>query len=122
MRPEFEQIFRLFPEEILIIGSAVRDYQTARDIDILFESEADFKRAIKRLGATYNGWDQFSRTPSGAEVKSHIRRANVSLKGIAKPVQLLHSGLPHPYAACCRDGTYINEHVHFDKSKPTRYR
>ena len=56
-------------EDVAIAGSAVRDIETAHDIDVLVPSTVDLPSLAQKHGANYSGWD----TPDGL----HIRRANL---------------------------------------------
>ena len=102
--------FALLP--IGIIGSSLRDIKQARDYDVLVHATVDFPALVKRLGLKYNGWD----TPRG-----HIRRANLRIPGVSKPVQLISHDrtkalIHHPHVVLLRDGTVLHPDKHFIKT------
>jgi len=113
LRRVFDYFGKKFPKApIAIIGSAVKDYEAARDIDVLLPHEVEWHDAMKTLGTKYNGWDT---------VQGHLRRANVSVPDVSKKVQLLQvASVPtagdHPNAALLADGTVLKAGHYFDKT------
>lgn len=119
MHPELRSLFTQL-EELLgkkpfgVIGSAVQDYERAGDVDVLLPHSIEWKDAVKALKTKYNGWD----TPS----QGHIRRANIKLWGVSKPIQVLQiekypTVADHPFAAMFADGRVIKPDKVFDKEK-----
>lgn len=110
--PRLKAVFTAFPNDnIAIIGSAAINVDSANDIDVLFLTDESFKRAVISKGAKYNGWDRNGQ---------HVRRANVTIEGAYKPVQLTQNSTHHrfedyPYALVLRDGTIIHEGQQYDK-------
>src|SRR3990167_5707287 len=101
MHPAFETLFKLLSSyQIAIIGSVLKDFDKAGDIDILFLDETEFKKAVSEFKVKYSGWDRKD---------GHVRRANVSIPGIRKKVQFTqHSAVTtfqdHPFCSLQRDG------------------
>lgn len=96
-----------------IVGSAVRDFETAKDIDVLFESGIELERACEKFGVRWSGWDAYN---------GHVRRANLTIGGVDKPIQFVSSGgtptlEDHPYATILRDGTVLNAGKFYTKPK-----
>ena len=107
----FQRIFdHVQPAVVEIIGSALRSEETAHDIDVLFLHEREFKEACQRHGVKYNGWNT---------AEGHVRRANVRVPGVDKPVQYLHYSFSSPYAALARDGSTRNAGHFFIKPSST---
>ena len=115
IHPELTKVFEHFKDdEVAIVGSALRDFDKARDIDVVVPSKTDYPALVKRLGATYSGWDLAD--------GSHLRRANLKVPGVGKRVQLLQNRLVHvfedwPHAVLLRDGKTHNKDTHFSKQK-----
>ena len=115
MHPDIAKVFEHFvDDDIAIVGSAVRDYEVAKDIDVLVPSGVDYPALVKRLGATYNGWDLAD--------GSHQRRANIRVPGIKKKVQLIQNRLVSkfdewPHAVLTREGKQLNPGKHFTKKR-----
>ena len=111
LHPDIAKVFEHFADDdVAVVGSAVRDYETAKDIDVLVPAGVDYPALVKRLGATYNGWDLAD--------GSHLRRANVNVPGVAKRVQVLQNRLVNtfsdwPHAVLQRDGQQLNTGKHF---------
>mgnify|MGYP001558514224 CR=1 FL=1 len=92
--------------DICIVGSAVRDFETAHDIDILFLS-GDFPSICRQLRVKYCGWD----TPT-----HHVRKAVFRILGVGKPIHLLSWGSYDPgHCQLLRDGSYRHPGKFFDK-------
>ena len=116
MDDRIQTVFNHFAgEDVAIAGSAVRDVETAHDIDVLVPSTVDLPALATKHGATYNGWD----TPDGL----HIRRANLRVPGLRRNVQLIQRRdvarfEDWPHAVLLRDGRVLNEGRFYDKPKP----
>lgn len=114
MHPSLDRCFSYFAPggrrnqyDIVIVGSACRDVLSAHDIDLLFDDREDFPLLCQRLGVKYNGWD----TPV-----HHVRRANLRLAGVDKPIHLLHWGGYDPgHCQLRRDGTFRHKGCMFNK-------
>jgi hypothetical protein len=121
MHPDLETVFAFFADKfpgapIAVIGSAVKDYDTAHDIDVLLPHDVEWHAAMKTLGTRYNGWD----TKQG-----HLRRANLTIPDVSKPVQVLQvestpTAGDHPNAALLADGTVLKPGAWFDKAHATK--
>lgn len=115
MADDLDKVFEHFRDDnVAIVGSALKDPTTAKDIDVLVPADADYPALVKRLGATYNGWDLAD--------GSHLRRANLTIPGIGKRVQLLQNRMvtqfsDWPHAVRLRDGSTLNPDKHFTKSR-----
>lgn len=104
MPNELEKVFNLLPGfDIIIVGSSV--YKTsAKDIDVLFMDGKEFETACFLNNLKWGGWDANY---------GHVRRANVTLEGVDKPVQFIHVGSvakpeDHPHILIMRDGTILH--------------
>ena len=112
MHRDLQRIFDHFSKHtIAIIGSAVHDLNHARDIDVLFLSQVNFPALVRALGVTYQGWNRNGH---------HIRRANYTIPGMARSLQLTHVNTVHDFSDhphCCllRDGTMLNRGISFQK-------
>jgi len=115
IHPDIAKVFEHFgDDEVAVVGSAVRDYNAAKDIDVLVPSGVDYPALVKRLGAKYNGWDLAD--------GSHLRRANITIPGVNKRVQILQNRLVSqfeewPHAVLRRDGQQHNVGKHFTKKR-----
>lgn len=110
MHPELRKVFDFFSsDDIMIIGSAIHDFDRAHDIDVAFLwdgrewADIGWKDVMRRLRLRYNGWDQDG---------YHVRRANLRIPGVSKPVQLCHMSHvrrpeDHRWSVMLRDGTVI---------------
>lgn len=113
--PDLAKVFEHFgDDEVAVVGSAVRDYDAAKDIDVLVPAGVDYPALVKRLGATYNGWDLAD--------GSHQRRANIRVPGVEKKVQLIQNRLVSqfeewPHAVLTREGKHLNPGKHFTKKR-----
>ena len=108
MHPDLQRCFDYFPAHtISIIGSAVRNMETANDIDILFAGSEDFPAICRELGVKYCGWD----TP-----ECHVRKACIRIPEVRKPVHLLSWGeYDIRHCQLLRDGTHRHAGRYFDK-------
>lgn len=117
MAPELALVFayleQRFPGHSFgVIGSAVKDYDNANDIDVLVPYTILLPDLAVRLGVKYNGWDT---------LQGHLRRANIRVPGVPKKVQLLQvESAPtphdHPNASMLSDGTILKPGQFFDKA------
>ena len=114
MHPALHRVMSQFDEPCAIIGSAARDYDSAHDIDVLFLLDTiGWKGLVGRMRLKYNGWDH----PTDGY---HVRRANWTLPGISKPIQLItmsHLKEFSDYPFCCilQDGTVLNDGRYYQK-------
>jgi hypothetical protein len=113
MHEQLRAVFAWFPEPIAIIGSAVYDLNRARDIDVMFLATENWPALMMRERATYVGWDG----PTG-----HVRRANVRIPSVDKPVQLIQNDRVReftdlPHATLLRDDTVLNPTKFFQKER-----
>jgi hypothetical protein len=114
MNPVFLEIFQLLKHEhIAIVGSALQDFESAHDIDVLVIWPSDYQKLVKRLGIKYCGWD----SPNG-----HIRRANWRIPATFKPIQLLSNSKclrfdDWPHIVLLRTGDYLHDLRHYDRYK-----
>ena len=115
MHPQLQFIFDYFPnDDIIIVGSAVSDFGKAHDIDVQFLDAAQYLVACKHYDLKYNGWDT---------ARGHVRRANMRVRGVFLPVQLIHvdttkTAEDHPHVVLLRDGTVLHEDQHYNKLHP----
>ena len=115
IHPDLTKVFEHFAnDDVAIVGSAVRDYEAAKDIDVLVLASTDYPALVKRLGAKYNGWD--------LENGNHIRRANISVPGVGKRVQVVQNRLVSkfdewPHAVLQRNGQQLNPGKHYTKKR-----
>lgn len=118
MKTRFQPIFDLFKGlDVYIMGSALRDYPNAKDIDVLFLSSKDFQEGCKRLNTTFKEWDS---------VVGHLKSAKASLPGTFKPLQLVNidtikTPQDHRQEVLGRDGKLINPGIYFQKSMSWKY-
>ena len=115
IRPEFAWLFKFFADDdIGIAGSALRDFDAAKDVDVLFPASVDFRKLADRLHIPYRGgWD----TPRG---RIHVLNLGM-VPAVKKPVQLIQCSATaqlsdHPHAVLLRDGTLLHAGVFHDKS------
>lgn len=115
LRLVFDHFKRTCPNvRVGIIGSAVQDYEKAKDIDVLVPLAEDWPALMKQLRTKYHGWD----TRVG-----HVRRANLRILFVPKQVQVLQREqsptlASHPDAVLLEDGQILHEGKHFQKSAP----
>jgi hypothetical protein len=116
MRPEFRRVFDRFAEwEIAIVGSSLRDFDSAGDVDVLFLAGQDMRQLARELGLKYLG-----KFPSPL-TKGDVRRlSNTSVEGVSKPVQLISDSSvatfdQWPHMVLLRDGRVLNAGQHYLK-------
>lgn len=116
MHPEFRTIFEhLWEWDVAIVGSALRDYKNAKDIDVLFPASTDFRALAKELGTPYlGGWDE------GA-VRVHQLKYHIS--GVGKPINCIQRSdvenlyLDWSHATLMPDGDYVRSEHHYLKPR-----
>jgi hypothetical protein len=116
MRREFLRVFDRFSEwDCAIVGSSLRDYDRAHDIDVLFPADTDFRQLARELGLKYLG-----KFPSPL-TKGDVRRlSNTYVDAVTKPVQIISDSTVStfdqwPHAVLLRDGRLLNEDKHYLK-------
>lgn len=140
MHPELARTFAFFDHKfpgtpVAIGGSAVRDYDRARDIDVMVLAGADYPFMVGRLGTRYNGWNVLMgangvHTPVNdmavwpSDPIIHLRRTihPIWLEGVSKPVQLCQSDAclqfsDHPHALLLPNGSWVNKDCFYDKPR-----
>jgi hypothetical protein len=116
MRPEFRAVFDRFAEwEIAIVGSSLRDFDNAHDIDVLFPAAQDFRQLAKEIGAKYLG--KFPSAITDGDVR---RLSNLTVDGVSKPIQIISDSSVStfdkwPHAVLLRDGRILNAGQHYLK-------
>ena len=120
IHPQLQLVFDAFDERVpgtpvAIVGSAVRDFEQAHDIDVLVPQTVNWPVLMRRLGTKYNGW---------GKPGHHVRRANLRIEGVSKQVQVLQRDesptfASHPHAVLLPSGEVLNGNAHFQKSTPT---
>jgi hypothetical protein len=118
MRAEFKKIFEhLWQWECAIVGSALRDYAEAKDIDILFPASQNFRKLSGELGVPYlGGWDENG-------VRIHQLKYRIS--GVGKPLNLIQRSdiediyNDWPHATLMQDGDYVRGEHHYIKPRST---
>lgn len=116
MRPEFRRVFDRFADwDVAIVGSSLRDFDSAHDIDVLFPASQDFRQLAKDLGLKYLG--KFPSPLTGGDVR---RLSNTTVDGVSKPVQIISDSSVStfdqwPHAVLLRDGRMLNQGQHFTK-------
>lgn len=103
--------------DVIIVGSALRDYDRANDVDVMFMDAEQFIECCATLGVHYNGWDTS---------RGHVRMANLSPRYIGKKIQLIHLDSvatpdDHPHMTLSRDGTVTKDGVFMEKPPGWRY-
>lgn len=116
MRPEHRRVFDYFAEyPCAIVGSSLRDFNEARDVDLLFLAGTDFRRLAKEIGARYLGKFESPLT------KGDVRRlSNINVEGVRLPVQCISDSTvatfsDWPHAVLLRSGELLNAGKHFAK-------
>lgn len=116
MRAEHQAVFLRFREwNIAIVGSSLRDYDSANDIDVLFPAAQDFRQLAKELGLKYLG--KFPSPLTGGDVR---RLSNLFVDGVTKPVQLISDSTvvsfeQWPHQVLLRHGVTLNAGRFFAK-------
>jgi len=114
MRDEFRTIFRRLSDfDIAITGSALRDFDAARDVDIVFPASQDFKQLAAELGIPYHGGFD----GDGGRVHS----LHYKMDGIAKDLNLIQRDdieepQDWPYMTLMRSERVYNDGKFFDKA------
>ena len=116
MRPEHRAVFERFAEwEIAIVGSSLRDFDNAHDIDVLFLAGQDMRQLARELGLKYLG--KFASPLTNGDVR---RLSNTHVEGVSKPIQLISDSSAAtfdqwPHAVLLRDGRMLNDGKHYVK-------
>lgn len=112
-------MFARFAEhgEMAIVGSSLRDWDTARDIDVLFPASTDFRQLARELGLKYLG--KFPSPLTGGDVR---RLSNTTVEGVKKPVQIISDSsvatfAEWPHQVLLRDGQMLNVGKHHVKPR-----
>ena len=114
MHATFQHIFDTLSDfEIAITGSVLKDYEAAKDIDILFLASQDFRKLSDELGIPYRGGFE----GDGGRVHS----LHYLMHGVEKDINLIQrTGVDTfeqwPHAVLLRDGTIFNEGKYHQKS------
>jgi hypothetical protein len=110
-------VFDRFAEfgPIAIVGSSLRDFDSANDIDLLFPADTDVRRLARELGARYLG--KFASPLTKGDVR---RLSNLTVEGVSKPVQCISdssvaTAADWPHAALTPDGKLLNADQHYVK-------
>jgi hypothetical protein len=117
MRAEFRKVFDRFAEfgPIAIVGSSLRNWAAAKDVDLLFPADTDFRKLARELGLKYLG-----KFPSPL-TKGDVRRlSNITVEGVGKPIQIISdssvtTAAEWPHAALTPDGKLLNADKHYVK-------
>lgn len=118
MRPEFQRVFTHLAEwNCAIVGSSLRDFDNAHDIDVLFPASQDFRQLARELGLKYLG-----RFPSAITDGDVRRLSNTVISGVPKPVQIISDSSvvtfdQWPHAVLLRNGRMLNEGRHYVKPR-----
>lgn len=116
MRPELQRVFdHLADYECAIVGSSLREYDTANDIDVLCLAGQDFRTLAKALGVTYLG--AFPSAITSGKVR---RLSSLAIEGVDKPLQVISDSSvatfdQWPHAVLLRDGRRLNAGKHYVK-------
>lgn len=114
MRKEFQTIFETWPDfDCAITGSALKDYDAASDIDVLFPSTVDFRQLAGEIGVPYRGGFD----GDGGRVHS-LRHW---MFGVDKQINCIQRADVDtfdkwPHEALLRDSTVLNRGTFHDKS------
>lgn len=120
MRAEFTTIFEHFWEwNCAIVGSALKDYEKANDIDVLFPASTNFRQLANELAIPYRGGFPGANNDTVHQLRYPIGTNYLSLD---KPVNLVQSSKfetfdEWPFMVLTKDGTVYNEGKHFTKGK-----
>ena len=110
----FNTIFHILRDwDCAIVGSILRDYRNARDIDVLFRASQDFRQLARELGIPYRGGFD---TPQG-----RIHSLHYNIPGVARTMNLFQvAGVEHfeewSNMVRLRDGRVLNAGKHWVKS------
>ena len=115
MRSEFWSIFSHLREfDIAITGSSLRDFDAAKDVDVLFPASQDFRQLARELGIPYRGGFD----GDGGKIHS----LHYQIPGVPKMVNLFQKDTAHtfedwPHEALLRNGKTLNEGKYFSKKQ-----
>lgn len=118
MLNSFRTVFEHFWEwDVAIVGSALRDYEHANDIDVLFPADVDFRQLAAELGTPYlGGWD---------EGTVRIHQLKYRIPGVGKPINCIQRSdvkniyTDWPHATLMPDGDYVRSEHHYLKPRST---
>jgi hypothetical protein len=116
MNAAFKSIFEhLWEWDCAIVGSALRDYAEAKDVDVLFPASTDFRKLAAELGTPYlGGWDDHG---------VRVHQLKYSIHGVGKPVNLIQRSdvedLYHdwPHATLMPGGELVRGEHHYIKPR-----
>ena len=114
MKAELYKIFsHLRDWDVAVTGSVLRDYDAAKDIDVLFPASQDFRQLARELGIVYRGGFD----GDGGRVHS-LRYA---IEGVDKVLNLIQrTGVEEfeewPHECLLRNGRVLNDGKFFDKT------
>ncbi len=114
MHRDHQRVFDLFAHyDCAIVGSSLRDYDAANDIDVLFLAKEDFRQLAREYAIGYRGGFD---TPQG-----RVRQMRYPV-GEGKPLNLVQRSsvlkfTQWPHVVLLRDGTLLNPGVHYVKGK-----
>ena len=114
MKAELYSIFSHLREwEVAITGSVLRDYDAAKDIDVLFPASQNFRQLAAELGISYRGGFE----SDGGRVHS----LHYSIDGVDKPLNLIQrTGVEEfsqwPHEVMLRNGKRLNKGKFHDKT------
>ena len=117
MHPEFWAVFSHLREfDIAITGSVLRDFDAAKDLDVLFPASQDFRQLARELGVSYRGGFD----GDGGRIHS----LHYQIEGVSKPVNLFQrdnvfSADDWPHECLLRNGTVRNKGAYLDKKGKT---
>jgi len=115
LRSEFWSIFSHLREfDIAITGSSLRDFDAAKDVDVLFPASQDFRQLARELGIPYRGGFD----GDGGKIHS----LHYQIPGVPKMVNLFQKDTAHtfedwPHEALLRNGKTLNEGKYFSKKQ-----
>lgn len=112
MHPDHERVFAHFLlYDIAIVGSSLRDFDRAQDIDVLFLAGQDFRQLAREYGVTYRG---------GFDTKDGRVHQMRYQFGDVKPLNLVQRSSvtefeQWPHVVLLRNGTHLHPGVHYAK-------
>lgn len=121
MNKDFQTIFdRLHDFDCAITGSALRDFEAAKDIDVLFKSTQDFRQLAAEMSVPYRG---------GFDSGGHcVHSLRYNMDGVQKQLNLIQrSDVENfeqwPHEVLLRDGSTLNKgqfHTKTPKQPPRK--
>lgn len=112
MHPDHKRVFaHFFDYDIAIVGSSLRDFAAAKDIDVLFLADQDFRQLAREYGLVYRG---------GFDTKDGRVHQMRYQFGDVKPLNLVQRSSvtafdqwPHAVLLC--NGQILHPGVHYRK-------